>query len=37
VFQSSRDFAEFMETCDESREKWGNSFTYTLLEEKCLC
>ena len=37
VFQSSMDFAEFMDTCDESREKWGNSFTYTLLEEKCLC
>ena len=37
VFQSSKDFAEFMETCDEARDKWGNSFTYTLLEEKCLC
>lgn len=37
VFQSSRDFAEFMETCDEAKDKWGNSFTYTLLEEKWLC
>jgi hypothetical protein len=37
VFQSSRDFAEFMETCDEARDVWGNSFTYTLLEEKWLC
>ena len=37
VFQSSMDFAEFMETCDEARDKWGNSFTYTLLEEKWLC
>ncbi len=37
VFQSSKDFAEFMETCDEARDKWGNSFTYTLLEEKWLC
>ena len=37
VFQSSKDFAEFMETCDESRDNWGNSFTYTLLEEKWLC
>lgn len=34
VFQSSKDFAEFMETCDDARDKWGNSFTYTLLEEK---
>ena len=37
VFQSSKDFAEFMETCDDARDKWGNSFTYTLLEEKCIC
>lgn len=36
VFQSSKDFAEFMETCDDARDKWGNSFTYTLLEEKDL-
>lgn len=36
VFQSSRDFAEFMETCDDARDKWGNSFTYTLLQEKDL-
>ena len=36
VFQSSVDFAEFMETCEESRDKWGNSFTYTLLDEKDL-
>ena len=34
VFQSSKDFSEFMETCDISREKYGNSFTYTLLDEK---
>ena len=34
VFQSSRDFYEFMDTCEESAEVWGNSFTYTLLEEK---
>ena len=37
VFQSSADFSEFMETCSDARDKWGNSFTYTLLEEKCLC
>ena len=36
VFQSSQDFYEFMETCEEAAEKWGNSFTYTLLEEKDL-
>ena len=33
VFQNSKDFHEFMETCDIARDKWGNSFTYTLLEE----
>tara|TARA_B100000989_G_scaffold295257_1_gene275918 strand:+ start:800 stop:1432 length:633 start_codon:yes stop_codon:yes gene_type:complete len=37
VFQSSVDFSEFMETCSDARDKWGNSFTYTLLEEQCLC
>ncbi len=37
VFQSSVHFAEFMETCSDARDQWGNSFTYTLLEEKCLC
>ena len=36
VFQSSKDFHEFMETCDVSRDKWGNSFTYTLIEENDL-
>ena len=33
VFRSSRDFSEFMETCSDARDKWGNSFTYTLLDE----
>ena len=33
VFRSSLDFSQFMETCDEARQIWGNSFTYTLLEE----
>ena len=33
VFQSSVDFYEFMETCQVSADKWGNSFTYTLLDE----
>ncbi len=36
VFQSSTDFAEFMDTCDDARDQWGNSFTYTLIEEKDL-
>lgn len=36
VFRSSRDFSEFMETCSDARDKWGNSFTYTLIEEKDL-
>jgi hypothetical protein len=36
VFQSSKDFYEFMETCQESADKWGNSFTYTLIEERDL-
>ena len=36
VFQSSSDFHEFMETCELSREKYGNSFTYTLIEERDL-
>jgi hypothetical protein len=36
VFQNSVDFREFMETCETACDKWGNSFTYTLLEEKNL-
>lgn len=36
VFQSSKDFYEFMDTCQESADKWGNSFTYTLIEENDL-
>ncbi len=34
VFQSSVDFYEFMETCDIASSEWGNSFTYTLLDER---
>jgi len=33
VFQSSKDFYEFMDTCEKASDKWGNSFTYTLIEE----
>ena len=36
VFQSSVDFAEFMETCEDAAEKYGNKFTYTLLDERDL-
>tara|TARA_A100001011_G_scaffold110812_1_gene117347 strand:- start:17 stop:676 length:660 start_codon:yes stop_codon:yes gene_type:complete len=36
VFQNSRDFHEFMETCEMASEAWGNQFTYTLLEERDL-
>ena len=36
VFQNSRDFHEFMETCEIASEAWGNHFTYTLLEERDL-
>ena len=34
VFRSSKDFYEFMETCEISSDSWGNSFTYTLIEQK---
>ncbi len=34
VFQDSRDFYEFMDTCELASEHWGNSFTYTLLREQ---
>jgi len=36
VFQSSKDFYEFMDTCNIAAERWKNSFTYTLLEERDL-
>ena len=36
VFKDSVDFAIFMETCRDSADKYGNSFTYTLLDEKDL-
>jgi len=34
VFQNADDFQHFMWLCKEARSHWGNSFTYTLLEEK---
>ena len=36
VFQSTKDFYEFMELCELASDKWGNSFTYTLLEQRDL-
>lgn len=33
VFQCTKDFHEFMHYCHSSSDAWGNSFTYTLLEE----
>ena len=33
VFQSSRHFYQFMDTCNKAADKWGNSFTYTLIME----
>ena len=36
VFRSSKDFYEFMDTCNRAADKWGNSFTYTLMVEKDL-
>ena len=36
VFASSKDFKEFMELCAKQKAMYGNSFTYTLLDEKDL-
>ena len=36
VFRSSVDFYEFMETCQIAADEYGNSFTYTLIDEKFL-
>ncbi len=36
VFQSSLDFYEFMETCTIAADIWGNSFTYTLVNQNDL-
>ena len=33
VFANSSDFAEFMSICYAAKAKWGNSFTYTLIDE----
>jgi hypothetical protein len=36
VFKKVEDFNEFMLICNKARDEWGNSFTYTLLNEKDL-
>lgn len=36
VFASPKDFKEFMELCEKQRSLYGNTFTYTLLDEKDL-
>ena len=33
VFKDSRQFAQFLEVCNISADKYGNAFTYTLIEE----
>ncbi len=33
VFQSSKDFYEFMDTCNKAADRFKNSFTYTLIQE----
>ena len=33
VFSHSKDFDEFMSICYAAKEKWGNSFSYTLIDE----
>ena len=33
VFRSSIDFINFMDTCSHAAAYWGNSFTYTLINQ----
>ena len=34
VFKRAQDYAVFMGLCDRASNLYGNSFTYTLLEEQ---
>ena len=34
VFANSKEFKEFMDICYKQKNKYGNSFSYTLLDEK---
>lgn len=36
VFCNPKDFNEFMELCEKQRKNYGNSFTYTLINEEDL-
>jgi hypothetical protein len=36
VFNDYNDFNKFMATCEEQHKRYGNSFTYTLIDEKDL-
>ena len=36
VFKDSMEFAEFLDICNRAADIFGNSFTYTLLEEEDL-
>lgn len=36
VFNSNTDFQSFMRFCEKQKELYGNSFTYTLIDEKDL-
>ena len=36
VFQKSNDFADFMDLTTKHRNLYGNSFTYTLIDERAI-
>jgi len=37
VIAANDDWHEFMDICRVAKFKWGNSFTYTLIESKDIC
>jgi hypothetical protein len=36
VFANADDFTKFMQLCDRQRQLYGNSFSYTLIEQRLL-
>lgn len=36
VFKRKNEFNKFLNLCKKAKDRWGNSFTYTLLEEQDL-
>jgi hypothetical protein len=36
VFQKSSDFNQFMDLTDKHRDRYGNRFTYTLIDERAI-